>query len=343
MRPVLEQLERYTVLLAKACSPILGSLTFTDIEDIVLNPDGAVWQRRRSTGWTHIGEIRPDRAYDVVSSIAASEGRDLNQSLGMSTIFPSVEPRLNGSRFEACVPPLVRSPIFALRIKGEGQLALSDYESVGSLTDAADPLNVATTRVGFLTQVKGLPHGEILRRAVMARQNILVAGPTGSGKTTFADALLAEIGHLMPDDRVVYIEDTPELVCNIRNSVDLASCGGIDMLGCVRIAMRLRPRRIVVGEVRGAEAHALLKAWNTGHPGGIATVHADDAYSALLRIESLVAESTLAPQQDLIAQAIRLVVFLEEEPRCPAGRKVRQILAVTGYDHALNRYETVSL
>jgi type IV secretion system protein VirB11 len=115
------------------------------------------------------------------------------------------------------------------------------------------------------------------------------------------------------------------------------------MLRCVRVAMRLRPKRIVVGEVRGAEAHALLKAWNTGHPGGIATVHADDAYSGLLRMESLVAESTQVPQQELIAQAIHLVVFIEEEARIPAGRKVREVIAIRGYDRARNRYKTTNL
>jgi len=169
---------------------------------------------------------------------------------------------------------------------------------------------------------------------------VLMVGPTGSGKTTACDTHLSEIG-TVTQDRVIYIEDTPELVCDIPNSVDLLACEeiGIDMLRCVRIAMRLRPKRIVVGEVRGGEAHALLKAWNTGHPGGIATVHADDAYSGLLRLESLVAESTAAPCQELIAQAVHLVVFIEEEPRLAAGRKVRELIAVTGYANGRYQFE----
>ena len=97
--------------------------------------------------------------------------------------------------------------------------------------------------------------------------------------------------------------------------------------------MRLKPTRIVVGEVRGAEAHTLLKAWNTGHPGGMATVHANDAMSGLIRLESLVAEATNAPQQMLIAEAVNLVIFVDEEPEIAAGRKVREVLLVTGYSN----------
>jgi type IV secretion system protein VirB11 len=95
--------------------------------------------------------------------------------------------------------------------------------------------------------------------------------------------------------------------------------------------MRLKPTRIVVGEVRGAEAHTLLKAWNTGHPGGAATVHANDAVSGLIRLESLIAEATSAPQQNLIAEAVDLVIFVDEEPAVKAGRKVREVLLVSGY------------
>jgi type IV secretion system protein VirB11 len=93
----------------------------------------------------------------------------------------------------------------------------------------------------------------------------------------------------------------------------------------------LKPTRIVVGEVRGAEAHTLLKAWNTGHPGGAATVHANDAVSGLIRLESLIAEATSAPQQNLIAEAVDLVIFVDEEPAVKAGRKVREVLLVSGY------------
>ena len=140
-----------------------------------------------------------------------------------------------------------------------------------------------------------------------------------------------------PHDRVISIEDTTELQCSVRNHVDLLAVGNVSMLDCLRACMRLKPTRIVVGEVRGAEAHTMLKAWNTGHPGGAATVHANDALSGLIRLESLVAEATNAPQQTLIAEAVDLVVFVDQEPELLAGRKVREVALVTGYRDG--RYE----
>ena len=124
-----------------------------------------------------------------------------------------------------------------------------------------------------------------------------------------------------------------ELQSTVRNYVDLHATGDVTMLDCLRACMRLKPTRIVVGEVRGAEAHTLLKAWNTGHSGGIATIHANDALSGLVRLESLVAEATAAPQQQLIAEAVDLVVFIDEEDSLRAGRKVREIVCVLGYDN----------
>lgn len=336
MRLVGEQISRLNDQLTTCCEVVLKAIDTPDVEDVVLNPDGTLWQKTRTEGWSPVSSIDEDGAYEIVQSIAAIAHRPLNESRPvLETVFP-----IDGSRFEAVIPPVTRRPVFSLRVKRTGRLRFSSYEEQRVLTDAADPLNVSTTAEDFLAQVKGKPHADILRYAVEHKRTVLYVGPTGSGKTTLSDTHLTEIGLLAPQDRVVYIEDTPELVCDIPNSVDLLACEdiGIDMLRCVRIAMRLRPKRIVVGEVRGAEAHALLKAWNTGHPGGIATVHADDAYSGLLRMESLVAESTATPQHDLIAQAIHLVVFIEEENRLPAGRKVREILALTGYDRARNRY-----
>jgi type IV secretion system protein VirB11 len=174
-------------------------------------------------------------------------------------------------------------------------------------------------------------HAEIIRTAVRARKNILVVGSTGSGKTTLVNAILDAQARIAPNDRVISIEDTTELQCAVRNSVDLRAVGAVTMTDCLRACMRLKPTRIVVGEVRGGEAHTLLKAWNTGHPGGAATVHANDALSGLSRLESLVAEATAAPQQALIADAIDIVIFVDEEADLGAGRKVREVALVTGY------------
>ena len=184
----------------------------------------------------------------------------------------------------------------------------------GILTAKDDPLNHIRRQDDFLNAMRGLKHADIIRAAVRAKKNILVVGSTGSGKTTFVNACLDALADLTPHDRVISIEDTTELQCPVKNYLDLRAVGNVTMLECLRACMRLKPTRIVVGEVRGAEAHTLLKAWNTGHPGGMATVHANDAMSGLIRLESLVAEATNAPQQTLIAEAVDLVIFVDEEP-----------------------------
>lgn len=194
-------------------------------------------------------------------------------------------------------------------------------------------MNHIRRRVDFSTLARGKSHGKIIRAAIRARKNILIVGSTGSGKTTPVNAILDALAQLTPNDRVISIEDTTELQWSVKNYLDLRAVGSVTMLDCLRACMRLKPTRIVVGEVRGAEAHTLLKAWNTGHPGGAATIHANDALNGLIRLESLVAEATSTPQQSLIAEAVDLVVFVDEEPVLPAGRKVREVLLVRGYSN----------
>jgi type IV secretion system protein TrbB len=248
---------------------------------------------------------------------------------------------IDGSRFEGLVSPVVRRPVFAIRLRPRKIFSLDDYEADGILTDSNDPLNRLRRRDDFLDGVRGLKHADVIRAAVRARKNILVVGSTGSGKTTLVNGILDSLAQLTPHDRVISIEDTTELQCAVKNYLDLRAVGNVTMLDCLRACMRLKPTRIVVGEVRGAEAHTLLKAWNTGHPGGAATVHANDALSGLIRLESLVAEATSAPQQTLIAEAVDLVVFVDEESGVRAGRKVREVLLVTGYSNGNYQVERV--
>jgi type IV secretion system protein VirB11 len=142
------------------------------------------------------------------------------------------------------------------------------------------------------------------------RRNIVIAGGTSSGKTTLANALLAEIA--TRDERVITLEDTRELQCAAPDCVNLRTKPGVaNLAALVRSTLRLRPDRIIVGEVRGAEALDMLKSWNTGHPGGIATVHANSARAALYRIEQLIQEAVVTVPRRLIAEAIDLVVFIE--------------------------------
>jgi type IV secretion system protein VirB11 len=148
-----------------------------------------------------------------------------------------------------------------------------------------------------------------LRGAVAARRNILIAGGTSTGKTTLANALLAE--GAKTSDRVVLIEDTRELQCAAPNLVALRTKDGVASLAeLVRSSLRLRPDRIPIGEVRGAEALDLLKAWGTGHPGGIGTIHAGTALGALRRLEQLVQEAVAVVPRALIAETLDLIAVL---------------------------------
>lgn len=308
---------------------ILEALGDEKTEDICLNPDGRLWIKRMGEQFTCIGKMAPIHALSAMGTIAAQRGTIVNHD------HPILETELplDGSRFEGLVSPVVRSPVFAIRMRPRKVFALEDYERAGIITDRTDPVNRSRVRVGFLDTIRRarVSHGDVIREALRAKKNVLIVGATGSGKTTFVNACLDSLSRIAPQDRVISIEDTTELQCPMENCVDLRAVGNVSMLDCLRACMRLKPTRIVVGEVRGAEAHTLLKAWNTGHPGGCATVHANDALSGLKRLESLIAEATAAPQQELIAEAIDVVVYIDEEPALEAGRKVREVLVVTGY------------
>jgi type IV secretion system protein VirB11 len=306
---------------------VLQILAQDDTEDIVLNPDSSLWVKRMGTGFQRIGAMSPAQAASAMNTIAAWKGTVLNHDRPiLETELP-----LDGSRFEGIVSPVVFSPSFAIRLRPKQIFTLEQYEKSGIITGKDDRQNGTKSGTTFAEQVCGLNHAGVIRAAIRARKNILVVGATGSGKTTLINAILDDLARIAPDDRVITIEDTSELQCAVANYVDLRAVGGISMLDCLRACMRLKPTRIVVGEVRGAEAHVMLKAWNTGHPGGAATVHANDALSGLIRLESLVAEATSAPQQTLIAEAIDLVVFVDHESGVQGGRKVREVMAVSGY------------
>jgi type IV secretion system protein TrbB len=323
-----EQHQRYESKLRRELGDVvLKNLADARVEDIVLNPDSSLWIKRMGEEFLPAGAMPPAQAVSALNTIAAWKGTSLNHERPiLETELP-----LDGSRFEGLVSPVVRYPVFAIRLRPRQIFTLEEYETQGILSRRGDPLNNVRHRDTFLQSVRGLCHAEVIRLAIEARRNILIVGATGSGKTTLLNACFETMARRSPTDRVVSIEDTTELQCSVPNHVDLRTAGNVTMLDLLRASMRLKPTRIIVGEVRGAEAHTLLKSWNTGHPGGIATIHANDAIGGLVRLETLVAEATAAPQQPLIAEAVDLVVYVDEESGLQAGRKVREVVFVTGY------------
>jgi type IV secretion system protein TrbB len=287
-------------------SQILAAIADPQVTEIIVNEDGRVWFESYGKGMHEADLVLPTvQVESLVGTVAASLGSVANAS------NPIVEGELPiaGIRFEGLLPPVARKPCCVMRKPAQVLYTLDDY-----------------IRDGILDQ----NHAEVLRDAIDQRLSIVVAGGTGSGKTTLAAALINEmVGRSDPNERYVIIEDTLEISCRARNLVQLHTAEAADMTRLVRTTMRLRPDRIIVGEVRGGEALALLKAWNTGHPGGVTTIHANSAKAALMRLASLVQEAGVPSQPELIAETINLILFIV---RSSAGRRVTELVRVAGYD-----------
>ena len=286
---------------------LLGWLEDESIVEIMLNPDGRLWVDVLGEGMQCRGRMDAVRGQMVMDTVAAMLDRVVTEK---EPVLEGELP-LDGSRFEGLVPPLVERPAFAIRKKASLVFTLEDYVRQGALT--AD-------------------HRDLLRQAVRERGNVLVCGGTGTGKTTLTNALLHAMAEETPEHRIVIIEDTRELQCSAENAVFLRTSETIDMTRLLRATMRLRPDRILVGEVRGGEALALLKAWNTGHPGGVGTVHANDAAAALVRLGQLIQEAGVPPVPELIAEAVDLVVSIR---RTPHGRRIEEVVRVLGWKEGM--------
>lgn len=315
-----EQRERLIVKLKRELgTTILDALEDDAVIEIMLNPDGSLWVEKFGVGKYKAGTMAASHAESVVSTVAAMLG----------TVVGYDKPRLEGelpidlSRFSALAPPVVARVSFTIRKKARKVFTLQDYLDAGILTP---------TQFNFISQ------------ACEGRKNIMVAGGTGSGKTTLLNAIIHAISTATPHDRLVIIEDTGELQCAAEDFVTMRAFTGFSMNDCLKSTMRFRPDRIIVGEVRGGEAMALLKSWNTGHEGGAGTVHANSGKLALSRLQSLVAEApeasnyTPAMVSGLIGEAVNIVVFITKDKEAKGGRSVREIIAIDGYDAASGEY-----
>ena len=283
---------------------IAAALADPRVIEVMLNPDGRLWLDKAGSGRTDTGErLEAAEAERIIRLVAAHMRREVHDKAPIvSTELPE-----SGERFEGLIPPIVSAPCFSIRKPAEVLYRLADYVAA----------RIVTPR-----------QAEALKGAVRERKNIVVVGGTSSGKTTLVNALLAEIADL--DERVVILEDTRELRCAAADCVALRTRPGVVSLAdLVRSTLRLRPDRIIVGEVRGPEALDMLKAWNTGHPGGITTVHANCAVSALLRLEQLMQEAVVTVPRDLIVQAVDVIVFLSGRGN---ARRVETIAELTDLD-----------
>lgn len=284
---------------------VLRLLEDPKVVEVMLNPDGGLWIDEMGAGMRQVGSMDPVRSLSIINSVAALLGAVVTADQPIL----ECELPIDGSRFEALIPPLVAQPVFTIRKKALLVFTLADYVNKGIMTNGQK---------------------EAIEEAVRGRENILVAGGTSTGKTTLANAILHSVSLLDPDHRIVIIEDTLELQCAAPNTVFLRTSENTDMTRLLRATMRLRPDRIVVGEVRDASALALLKAWNTGHPGGVGTVHANSAEAALVRVGQLVQEAGVPPQPELIAEAVNVVVSIK---RTATGRVVDEIVRVKSYEN----------
>jgi len=289
---------------------ISAALDDEHVVEVMLNPDGQLFVERLREGISSIGALKPGAAEIIIGSVAHALQTEADEDRPII----SGELPIGGHRFEGLLPPVVSAPSFTIRRRASRLIPLADYVSSGVMTKL---------------------QASIIRQAIAERLNIVVSGGTGSGKTTLANAVIAAIVEAAPSHRLIILEDTAEVQCAAENAVALHTSDSVDMARLLKSTMRLRPDRIIVGEVRDGAALTLLKAWNTGHPGGITTIHANSAHSALRRLEQLTAEASQQPMHAVIGEAVDLVVSIE---RTATGRRVRDVMRVNGFEDG--RYQT---
>jgi type IV secretion system protein TrbB len=320
--------------LQKLAGPLVHFLQEPGTLDVVVNSDNSLWVNQLGRGFDRVGDFPSQCGRLLLQGIATMRQIAFDHEHPiLETIFP-----LTGDRIEGLISPVVAGAVIAIRTRQKKVFSLEEMAESGILTDKADPVNARRHHDNFLNRIHNSDHLGVLRLAVEYRRNVLLVGPTGSGKTTAANSVIAEWAITTPGDRVVLIEDTPELQCLLPNHVQLLTTARITQADLLAASMRLIPTRIVVGEVREPDAaRALLGAWNTGHSGGLATIHANDSLSALRKLETLVGGHAEAVRER-IASAINMVVFIDGERELAAGRKVRELMVVTGYDQATRDY-----
>jgi len=297
-------------------SCVLDALADPQTIEIMLNADGNLWQECLGKKMLPIGKMVPSRAEAVMRTIATC----LDSTITRKNPILEGELPLDGSRFAGQLPPIVHAPTFAIRKKASAIFSLERYVDEKIMT--------AQQR-------------KVVVKAVQDHRNILVIGGTGSGKTTLTNAIIHQMVEEDPDERIFIIEDTGEIQCSAKNFVQYHTTLEVTMMHLLKTTLRMRPDRILVGEVRGPEALDLLMAWNTGHEGGVATLHANNAKAGLDRLAMLISMNPESPSpiEPLIGEAVHMVIHITKTPE--GSRKIQEILGVSGY--AAGKYKTRKL
>lgn len=300
-----EYRERIAAKISREAVKIQSYLDDPTVVEVMLNADESVWVDRLQYGLTKTDvTFDRDQAMLLIGSIARYNDTSVNDT---QPLLKASMP--GGQRFQAAIEPVVSAPIFSIRCNRVCSFRLDDYIPARMTKEME----------------------KILRDALITKKNILVSGGTGSGKTTLTTALLQELSDVAPDDRIVVMEDTREITLSSANVVYLKSSDEVTMCDLLAAVLRLRPDRIIVGEIRGKEALDLLKAWNTGHPGGVCTLHANSAQSALSRFESLILEAqnlSIPFIRSLVSDAVDIIVHIQRNKK--TGPVVMQIVGVNG-------------
>lgn len=286
---------------------LMEALEDPETLEIMLNPDGKLWREKFGQPMFCMGTVPVQRSKTIIQTIAGFHKKIIDSN----SPFLECELPIDGSRFAGQLPPLVAGPTFAIRKKASRIFLLDEY-----------------VNKGVMTRVQA----DFICRAIAAHKNILVIGGTGSGKTTLLNAIIAEIVRQFPDERICIIEDTGELQCAALNFVQYHTTINVTMTDILRLILRMRPDRIFVGETRGPEALDMLDAWNTGHEGGAASLHANNTLSALTRLRSLISRNPFAPREiePVIGEAVNVIVQISKTSE---GRRIKEIREIQGYEN----------
>ncbi len=303
-----EQRERLLEKLSREVrGPLQTALNDKDVIEIVCNADGHVWRLSRASGWEEVDHISSAKADSILSTVAALTDNIINSSNPqIQCVFP-----LDGSRLQGLSPPAVSAPIFDIRKHSAHIYSIDEY-----------------VKDKIITQ----PQANIIREAVTTRKNILISGGTCSGKTTLAKTII-DLARMLgnPGERYVIIEDTKELHCNAKNVVHIHAYSRDMLSRFTQAAMRLRPDRVIIGEVRGREAYDLMYLLNSGHPGSFTTIHANNARLALHKFLMLARESGEDVHPNRIAECFDIVISIR---RTEHGLRVDEVTEVIGYDRS---------